>query len=49
MFCIIFTAPCLEFQAGGRNQNIIPPGSWPSDTNLDGPILQVGKMKKGAF
>lgn len=49
MFCIIFIASYLEFQARGRHQNIIPPGFWPSDTNLDSPTLQVGKMKKGAF
>lgn len=39
----------LEFQAEERHQNITPPGSWPSDMNLDSPISQAGKMKKGAF
>lgn len=48
-FTYFFIAFSLEFQAGGRHQNITPPGSWPSDRSLDNPILQVGKMKKGTF
>lgn len=33
----------------GRSQNITLYDSWPSDKNMDSPILETGKMKKTVF